>query len=37
MKQTKQAVVGIIDALTENPVEFDWPPLTREEIYDRNL
>jgi hypothetical protein len=37
LKQTKQAAVDIIDELTEHPVEFDWPPLTREEIYDRNL
>ncbi|ABA22876.1 conserved hypothetical protein [Trichormus variabilis ATCC 29413] len=37
LKQTKQAAVDIIDELMEHPVEFDWPPLTREEIYDREL
>lgn len=29
------AAVGIIADLIQNPVAFDGPPLTREEIYER--
>lgn len=36
-KVRKTAAVDIIAELMEHPVEFEWPPLTREEIYDRNL
>ncbi len=37
MKKVKRtAAVNIIAELMEHPVEFEWPPLTREEIYDRN-
>ncbi|MBD2343617.1 hypothetical protein [Anabaena subtropica] len=36
-KVRKTAAVDIIAELIEHPVEFEWPPLNREEIYDRNL
>lgn len=36
-KVRKTAAVDIIAELMEHPLEFEWPPLTREEIYDRNL
>jgi len=37
MKKVKRtAAVDIIAELMEHPLEFEWPPLTREEIYDRN-
>ncbi|MCC5606879.1 hypothetical protein LC612_08795 [Nostoc sp. CHAB 5834] len=35
-KVRKTAAVDIIAQLIEHPVEFEWPPLNREEIYDRN-
>ncbi len=35
-KVRKTAAVDIIAELMEHPVEFEWPPLNREEIYDRN-
>jgi|GEM_PF-2760884 len=35
-KVRKTAAVDIIAELIEHPVEFEWPPLNREEIYDRN-
>ena len=35
-KVRKTAPVDIIAELMEHPVEFEWPPLNREEIYDRN-
>ncbi|MEO1744471.1 MAG: hypothetical protein AAFR99_22050 [Cyanobacteria bacterium J06629_9] len=33
--QASTAAVGIIATLIKNPIEFDGPPLTREQIYDR--
>ena len=36
-KVRKTAAVDIIAELMEHPVEFEWPPLNREEIYDYNL
>lgn len=33
----KTAEVDIIAELMEHPVEFAWPPLTRDEIYNRDL
>lgn len=36
-KVKKTAAVDIIAELTQHPVEFEVPFLTREEIYDRNL
>ncbi|MBN3947115.1 MAG: hypothetical protein HWQ38_11780 [Nostoc sp. NMS7] len=36
-KVRKTAAVDIIAELMEHPVEFEWPPLNREEIYDCNL
>jgi len=36
-KVKKTAAVGIIAELMQHPVEFEWPPLKREEIYDRKL
>ncbi|MDB9538118.1 hypothetical protein PN457_00285 [Anabaenopsis arnoldii] len=35
-KARRTAAVDIIAELMEHPVEFEWPPLTREEIYERN-
>jgi hypothetical protein len=35
-KVRRTAAVDIIAELMEHPVEFEWPPLNREEIYDRN-
>lgn len=35
-KVRRTAAVDIIAELMEHPVEFEWPPLTREEIYERN-
>ncbi|BAY37655.1 hypothetical protein NIES2111_19940 [Nostoc sp. NIES-2111] len=35
-KVRKTAAVDIIAELIEHPVEFEWPPLNREDIYDRN-
>ena len=31
----RTAAVGIIAELIKNPIPFDGPPLTRDEIYDR--
>jgi hypothetical protein len=35
-KVRKTAAVDIIAELIEHPLEFEWLPLNREEIYDRN-
>jgi hypothetical protein len=35
-KVRRTAAVDIIAELMEHPVEFEWPPLNREEIYDPN-